>query len=208
MKSRAPPQLRVADHLANSKSRSPLPRTVRPTLAEVIWSLVSSGSIVLGSCLEFPSTVAVSSLEDRSTAGSRPSVTVSSPENRSTAGILSSDPRPPSTVSVSSLEDRSTAGNRPSVTVSSSEDRSTVGVRADLPLDDPLDDPVAEAMTSLVALVLDSSDRLDSGAGTLEVNRLILCRFGAMLLRGTLSSSMISLLLPGFFDIFVEMVIQ
>jgi hypothetical protein len=29
-----------------------------------------------------------------------------------------------------------------------------------------------------------------------------------MLLRGTLSSSMISLLLPGFFDIFVEMVIQ
>jgi len=111
VKSRAPPQLRVADHLANSKSRSPLPRTVRPSLAEVIWSLVSSGSIVLGSCLEFPSTVAVSSLEDRSTAGSRPSVTVSSPENHSTAGILSFDPRQPSTVSVSSTEDRSKRGS-------------------------------------------------------------------------------------------------
>ena len=32
----------------------------RPSLYEVIWSLVPSGSSVLGSCPEFPSTVAVS----------------------------------------------------------------------------------------------------------------------------------------------------
>ena len=61
----------------------------------ILWSLVPSGFSVLES---FPSsswTAAVSSSQDRSTAGSRPSVTVSSPE------------------------DRSTAGNRPSVAVSS-----------------------------------------------------------------------------------------
>ena len=95
----------------------------RPSLAEVIWSPVPSGSNVLGSYLDFPSTVAVSSPEDRSTAGSRPSVTVSSPEDRSTAGILSSDPRLPSIVAVSSSEDCSTACNRPSVTVFSSSPR-------------------------------------------------------------------------------------
>ena len=100
----------------------------RPSLYEVIWSLVPSGSSVLGSCPEFPSTVAVSSSEDRSTAGSRPSVTVSSHEDRSTAGVLSSDLRLPTTVAVSSSEDRSTAGTRPFVTVSFSEDRSTAGV--------------------------------------------------------------------------------
>ena len=59
-----------------------------------------------------------------------------------------------------------------------------------LSLDDPLgsDAPVAEAMTPLVALALDSSDLLESGAGTLEVDWLILGRFGAdsgVLLRGT-----------------------
>ena len=72
-----------------------------------------------------------------------------------------------------------------------------------LPLDDPLgsDAPVAEAMTPLVALALDSSDRRESGADILEVDRLILGRFGAgsgVLLRGTSGSLMISLLLLGF----------
>jgi hypothetical protein len=87
----------------------------------------------------------------------RPSVAVSSPEDRSTAGVLSSDPGLPLTVAVSFPEDHSTAGNRHSITVSSSKDRSTAGVRADLPLDDPLDSdaPVAEAMTPLVAPALD-----------------------------------------------------
>ena len=66
---------------------------------------------------------------------------------------------------------------------------------------DPLgsDAPVAEAMTPLVALALDSSDRRESGTGSLEVDRL---------LRGTSGSLMISLLLPGFVDIFVEMLSQ
>jgi len=45
----------------------------------------------------------------------------------------------------------------------------------------------------------------------LEVDRLILGRFGAgsgVLLRWTSGSSLISFLLPGFFDIFVEMLTQ
>ena len=76
-------------------------------------------------------------------------------------------------------------------------------------MDDPLGSevPAAEAMTPLVALALDSSDRRESGAGFLEDDRLILGHFGAgsgVLLRGTSDSSMISLLPPGFFDIFVE----
>ena len=62
-------------------------RPSRPSLSEVIWFLVPSGSSILGSCPEFPSTVAVSSSKDRSTAGSRPSVAVSSSEDRSTAGV-------------------------------------------------------------------------------------------------------------------------
>ena len=63
-------------------------------------------------------------------------------------------------------------------------------------------------MTPLVALALDSSDRRESRAGAFEVDRLVLGRFGTgsgVLLRGTSGSSMISLLLLGFFDIFVEM---
>ena len=76
-------------------------------------------------------------------------------------------------------------------------------------MDDPLgsEAPAAEAMTPLVALALDSSDRRESGAGILELDRLALGRFGTgsgVLLRGTSDSSIISLLLPGFFDIFVE----
>ncbi len=38
--------------------------------------------------------------------------------------------------------------------------------------------PVAEAMTPLVALALDSSDRRESRAGNFEVDRLVLGRFG------------------------------
>jgi hypothetical protein len=63
-------------------------------------------------------------------------------------------------------------------------------------------------MTPLVALALDSSDRRESRAGAFEVDRLVLGRFGTgsgVLLRGTSGSSMISLLLLGFFDNFVEM---
>ena len=63
-------------------------------------------------------------------------------------------------------------------------------------------------MTPLVALAPDSSDRRESRAGAFEVDRLVLGRFGTgsgVLLRGTSCSSMISLLLLGFFDIFVEM---
>ena len=63
-------------------------------------------------------------------------------------------------------------------------------------------------MTPLVALALDSSDRRESEAGFLELDRLALGRFGTgsgVLLRGTSGSSMISLFLLGFFDIFVEM---
>ncbi len=62
--------------------------------------------------------------------------------------------------------------------------------------------------TPLVALALDLSDWRESGTGNLEVDRLTLGRFGAgsgVLLRGISGSSMISLLLPEFFDIFVEM---
>ena len=65
-------------------------------------------------------------------------------------------------------------------------------------MDDPLGSevPAAEAMTPLVTLALDSSDRHESGAGILEDDRLILGRFGAgsgVLLRGTSGSLMISL---------------
>ena len=66
-------------------------------------------------------------------------------------------------------------------------------------------------MTPLVALALDSSDRRESRTGNLKAVRLTLGRFSAgsgVLLRGTFGSSMISLLLPGFFDIFVEMLPQ
>ena len=65
-------------------------------------------------------------------------------------------------------------------------------------MDDPLGSevPAAEAMTPLVALALDSSDRRETGAGILEDDRLILGHFGAgsgVLLRGTSGSLMISL---------------
>ena len=80
-------------------------------------------------------------------------------------------------------------------------------------MDDPpgSEVPVAEATTPLVALALDSSDRRESRAGNFEVDRLVLGRFGTdsgVLLRGTADRSMISLLLPGFFDIFVEIMPQ
>jgi len=80
-------------------------------------------------------------------------------------------------------------------------------------MDDPLGSevPAAEDMTPLVALAPDWSDRRESRTGNLEVDRLVLGRFGTgsgVLLRGTSNSSMISLLLPGFFDIFVEMLPQ
>ena len=61
---------------------------------------------------------------------------------------------------------------------------------------------------TLVALALDLSDRRESGAGVLEVDRLVLGTGSGVLLRGTSDSSIISLLLPGFFDIFVEMLPQ
>jgi hypothetical protein len=66
-------------------------------------------------------------------------------------------------------------------------------------------------MTPLIALALDSSDRCESRAGIFEVDRLVLGRFGTgsgVLLRGTSDSSMISLLLSEFFDIFVEIMPQ
>ncbi len=73
-------------------------------------------------------------------------------------------------------------------------------------MDDPLGSevPAAEAMTPLVALALNSSDRRESRAGAFEVDRLVLGRFGTgsaswdlgVLLRGTSCSSMISLLPP------------
>ena len=80
-------------------------------------------------------------------------------------------------------------------------------------MDDPLGSevPAAEAMTPLVALALDSSERRESRTGNLEVDRLVLGRFGTgsgVLLRGTSDSFMISLLPPGFFDIFVEIMPQ
>ncbi len=53
----------------------------------------------------------------------------------------------------------------------------------------------------------DSSDLHESRTGNFELDRLVLGHFGTdsgVLLRGTSDSSMISLLLPGFFDIFVE----
>ena len=56
--------------------------------------------------------------------------------------------------------------------------------------------PAAEAMTPVVALALDSSDRCESRTGNLEVDRLVLGRFGTgsgVLLCGTSDSSMISL---------------
>jgi hypothetical protein len=62
-------------------------------------------------------------------------------------------------------------------------------------------------MTSSVALALDSSGRRESRAGAFGFDELRLDRFGAgsgVLLLGTSSSSMISLLL-GLLDIFAEM---
>ena len=58
-------------------------------------------------------------------------------------------------------------------------------------MDDPLGSevPAAEAMAPLVALAPDSSDRCESRTGNLEVNRLVLGRFGTgsgVLLRGPL----------------------
>ena len=53
---------------------------------------------------------------------------------------------------------------------------------------------------------LNSSDRRESRAGIFEADRLVLGRFGTgsgELLRGTSDSSIISLWLPGFFDIVV-----
>ena len=80
-------------------------------------------------------------------------------------------------------------------------------------MDDPLGSevPAAEAMTPLVALALDSSEWRESRTGNLELDRLVLGRLSAgsgVLLRGISGSSMISLLLPGFFDIYVEMLPQ
>ena len=76
-------------------------------------------------------------------------------------------------------------------------------------MDDPLGSevPAAEAVTPLVALALDSSDRRESGAGFFGTGYESWSWIG-VLLRGTSDSSIISLLLPGFFDIFVEMLPQ
>ena len=57
-------------------------------------------------------------------------------------------------------------------------------------MNDPLGSevPAAEAMTPLVALAPDSSDRCESRTGNLEVDRLVLGRLGTgsgVLLRGT-----------------------
>ena len=83
-----------------------------------------------------------------------------------------------------------------------SEDSAAASVRAGPALDDSLDSvaPALEALDPLIALAPDSSDRLESGTGTFEVDRLVLGLFGAgsrvPLLR-TSSSGMISLLLFG-----------
>jgi hypothetical protein len=66
------------------------------------------------------------------------------------------------------------------------------------------------SQTLLIFAVQNSSDFSDlheSRTGNFELDRLVLGRLGTgsgVLLRGTSDISMISLLLPGFFDIFVE----
>ena len=65
-------------------------------------------------------------------------------------------------------------------------------------------------MGLLVAPALDTCDRLESGPGLVELDRLVLCRFGAgsgVPLLGMSSSRMTSLLSLGFFDILYEMLL-
>ena len=69
-----------------------------------------------------------------------------------------------------------------------------------LVLDVPLDaeSPASKTWPPLVALALDSSDRLESRSGLFELDRLVLCRFGAgsgVPLLGMSSIRMIPLLL-------------
>ena len=66
----------------------------------------------------------------------------------------------------------------------------------DVPLD--AESPASKTWPPLVALALDSSDRLESRSGLFELDRLVLCRFGAgsgAPLLGMSSIRMISLLL-------------
>ena len=91
-----------------------------------------------------------------------------------------------------------------------SEDSVAASVRAGLTMDEDSVAPALEALTPLISLTPDSSDRLESGTGAFEVDRLVLCLFDAdsgVPLLGTSSSGMISLLLFGFFDILYEMLL-
>ena len=84
-----------------------------------------------------------------------------------------------------------------------SEDSVGASVRVGLTMDEDSVAPVVEALTPLIS-------RLESGTGVFEVDRLVLCRFDAgsgVLLLGTSSSGMNSLLLFGFFDILYEMLL-
>ena len=90
------------------------------------------------------------------------------------------------------------------------EDSAGAIVRAGLTMDEDSVAPAVEALTPLISLTPDCSDRLGSGTGVFEVDRLVLCLFDAgsgVLHLGTSSSGMISLLLFGFFDILYEMLL-
>ena len=63
-------------------------------------------------------------------------------------------------------------------------------------------------MGLVVAPALNASDRLESGPGLVELDRLVLCRFGAgsgVPLLGKSSSTITSLLSLGFLDMLYEM---
>ena len=79
-----------------------------------------------------------------------------------------------------------------------------------LALDVPLDaeSPASKTWPPLVALALDSSDRLESRSGLFELDRLVLCPFGAgsgVSLLGMSSIRMIPLLLGWLLDMLYEM---
>ena len=66
-------------------------------------------------------------------------------------------------------------------------------------------------MGLLVAPALDTCDRLESGPGLVELDRLVLCRFGAgsgVPLLGKSSSRIASLLSLEFSDMLFEMLIN
>ena len=92
-----------------------------------------------------------------------------------------------------------------------SEDSVGASVRAGLTMDEDSVAPALEDLTPLISLTPDSSDRLESGTGVFEVDRLVRCLFDAgsgVLLLGTSSSGMISLVLFGFFCILCEMLLS